>query len=372
MSQRNPTFPSLKLPALAAAATAAVAAALALAAPASAAPVVRQASGAAAADIDDAVELYREDLGEPNNMGAPGPFDSGRREINWDAVPAVVSEPNAFPGDFFNGDAAPRARGAVFANSGNQFSVSGGGEGGEPIRFSSLNPSYPTAFGSFSPEKLFAPIGSTDTDVDFFVPGTATPASSTGFGAVFTDVDNAGTTKIELFDDYGRRLGSWDAPPFDGDGGYSFLGISFDEGETVGLARITTGDGELEASGSPDDVTQGGEDDLVALDDFLYGEPQQSPQLLRKPKLNKDRGTAKLRALVPGAGEIELRKSKKLKRSVEEPEEAGPVTLSIKPKGAAKEKLEDTGRAKVKVKVTYTPTGGEPSNESKKVKLKQR
>jgi hypothetical protein len=92
-----------------------------------------------------------------------------------------------------------------------EFSVSGGGEAGEPIRFSSLNPDY----------------------------------------------------------------GSWDAPPSgDGNGSLSFLGISFDEGETVGLARITTGDGELEATGSPDDVTQGGEDDVIALDDFIYGEPQ--------------------------------------------------------------------------------------------------
>jgi hypothetical protein len=57
---------------------------------------------------------------------------------------------------------------------------------------------------------------------------------------------------------------------------------------------------------------------------------------------------------------------------VEEPEKAGPVTLSIKPKGIAKEKIADTGRAKVKAKVTYTPTRGEPSNESKKVTLKQR
>jgi hypothetical protein len=368
MSNRKSTISALRVPAL----LASLAATLAFAAPALAAPVVRQAAGADAAAIDDAVELYRGDLGEPDNGAEPGPFEEGRREINWDGVPADVSEPNAFPGDFFNGDAAPRARGVVFSNTGNEFAVSGGGEAGEPIRFSSFNPNYETAFGSFTPEKLFAPIGSSTTDVDFFVPGTQTPASATGFGAVFTDVDNAGTSRIELFDDYGRRLGSWDAPPSEGDGGYSFLGISFDEGETVGLARITTGDGELESTGSPDDVTQGGADDLVALDDFLYGEPQQSPLVLRKAKLNKDKGTARLKALVPGAGKVAVRKSRKLKRDTEEAEEAGTVTLRIKPKGDTKEKLADAGKARVKVKATFTPTGGEPSKESKKVTLKQR
>ena len=49
---------------------------------------------------------------------------------------------------------------------------------------------------------------------------------------------------------------------------------------------------------------------------------------------------------------------------------AGNEKLVIKPKGKAKKKLNQTGKVKVKAEVTYTPTGGEPNTESKKVTLK--
>ena len=44
----------------------------------------------------------------------------------------------------------------------------------------------------------------------------------------------------------------------------------------------------------------------------------------------------------------------------------------MKPKGKAKKKLNNRGKAKVKANVTYTPEGGEPNNESKKIKLIKR
>lgn len=43
--------------------------------------------------------------------------------------------------------------------------------------------------------------------------------------------------------------------------------------------------------------------------------------------------------------------------------------LKVKPKGKAKKKLADEGRAKVKAEVTYTPDGGDPNTKSRKVKL---
>ena len=41
------------------------------------------------------------------------------------------------------------------------------------------------------------------------------------------------------------------------------------------------------------------------------------------------------------------------------------VTLKVIPTGAAKKKLNKTGKAKVKLKVTYTPSGGTPNTKSK-------
>ena len=46
-----------------------------------------------------------------------------------------------------------------------------------------------------------------------------------------------------------------------------------------------------------------------------------------------------------------------------------PVTLPIKAKGPKKSKLSSTGKVKLKVKVTYTPSGGPANTETKPVKL---
>jgi hypothetical protein len=59
---------------------------------------------------------------------------------------------------------------------------------------------------------------------------------------------------------------------------------------------------------------------------------------------------------VPGVGELELAKTKKVKADDEAAEDAGKEKLLVKPRGKAK-KLNQTGKAKVKAKVTYTPTG---------------
>jgi len=94
--------------------------------------------------------------------------------------------------------------------------------------------------------------------------------------------------------------------------------------------------------------------------DFTFG----------KVKKNAKKGTAKLTVNVPGAGDVELAKSKKVKGAEKRARSEGSVKLAVKPKGKAKEKLADTGKAKVKAEVTYTPDGGDPSTKSKRVKLK--
>src|SRR5947199_9183356 len=73
---------------------------------ASADPEVFEASGATPADIQTAVDAFRNFLGDNNGVG--GTFPTGRREINWDGAPDAFSAPNLLPANFFNSD-APRA-----------------------------------------------------------------------------------------------------------------------------------------------------------------------------------------------------------------------------------------------------------------------
>src|SRR6266536_3050189 len=100
--------------------------------------------------------------------GANGSFGGVRREINWDGVPDMFSAPNLFPGNFFNVNSP---RGAVFSTPGTGFEVSANA-GVAPIEFDNINATYSSSFATFSPQRLFTPLGSTVTDVNFFLPGT--------------------------------------------------------------------------------------------------------------------------------------------------------------------------------------------------------
>jgi len=108
----------------------------------------------ASGDITAAVNEFRDLLGtlNPNIAGEqPG----GRREINWDGVPAAFTNNDLFPGNFFNVNSP---RGVVFTTDGSAFRISSNG-------FVDVNPDYAGEFNVFSPPKLFAARGSTITDV---------------------------------------------------------------------------------------------------------------------------------------------------------------------------------------------------------------
>jgi hypothetical protein len=51
---------------------------------------------------------------------------------------------------------------------------------------------------------------------------------------------------------------------------------------------------------------------------------------------------------------------------------SGPSQLLVKAKGKQKRKLNETGMVKLRLSVTYTPTGGDPSTQSVKVRLKKK
>ncbi|MEM9777929.1 MAG: hypothetical protein AAF902_25355, partial [Chloroflexota bacterium] len=163
-------------------------------------PAVYQATGHDALDIQEGVDAYREALG---NLNAPAPFNNldGRRQINWDAAPDAISAPNAFPGNFFNADVTPRARGIAFETDGTGFQLSATKASGAGVEFDNINPSYSDIFQTFSAERLFTPIGSNKVDAKFFNPAQQVEQALTdGFGAVFTDVDLEAATTISYFD----------------------------------------------------------------------------------------------------------------------------------------------------------------------------
>lgn len=225
---------------------------------------VQQAAGTSAQAIQSAVDAYRADLGELNR-NVPGSFGSGRREINWDGVPDDIAAPNLFPADFFN---TTSPRGVVFSTRGKGFQVSANA-GVAPIEFDNINPAYSSLFTTFSPQRLFTPLGSNVMDVLFFVPGSSAPATTNGFGSVFTDVDRPGTT-MEYFDEHGQRLARFDVPASPGRETLSFLGVRFLD-RRVARVRITSGNTALGPNERKDR-------DLVVMDDFIFGEPTPTAQ----------------------------------------------------------------------------------------------
>lgn len=223
----------------------------------------------ASGDIASAVDEYRALLGE-NNGGDPGTKGpSGYREINWDTIPDEFSAPNFYPSDFFNAPEAPRARGIVLNTPGEGLMISANADNPYGIlpRFGNINPQYVDSFKTLSEEKLFSPLGSNLVVITFFVPGTNTPATVRGFGAVYTDVDTQHTA-FEYFDVNGNSLGQFQTPI--ADNGLSFLGVVFDEA-IVARVEVKYGTGAL----GPDDGA--GDVDVAVMDNFIFAEPQEIP-----------------------------------------------------------------------------------------------
>jgi len=218
----------------------------------------------ATGDITDAVKQFRDLLGplSPNLAGEQGDEkNGGRREVNWDGVGTVNTNNEAFPGDFFN---TKSPRGILFSTPSGLFRISDQG-------YKDINPNYENEFNFFSPPRLFVARGSTITDVDFVVAGSNTPATVTGFGSVFADVGRAHSTRIEFYDVNGNRLLTIAAPRRSDSKGLSFAGAVFAK-RIVARVRVISGDTPI----GPDDNVHGAgkKHDVVAMDDFIYGEPR--------------------------------------------------------------------------------------------------
>ena len=219
-----------------------------------------ESAGANPAAITATRDAFRAAVGGGAAAGANGSFGGLRREINWDGVPDARSDPNLLPANFFNVNSP---RGVVFATPGTGFLLSANTGQAVPTLFG-----FATEFQTFSPQRLFTALNSNVTDVSFFVPGMAVAATTTAFGLIFVDVEVAGLTKIEFFDDSNALIYSHNAL-VGGNQGLSFLGAMVDGSGSISRVRITSGLNTIVSNG----VVGNRIDDLVVMDDFLYAEP---------------------------------------------------------------------------------------------------
>lgn len=216
--------------------------------------ILYQASG----DITPKLNEFRAKLGTLNT--APG-AKTGRREINWDGIPDQLLD-KVLPGNFFNpvGDGAALSlqRGLVYDD--NAFGVSATG-------FALLNKEAATEFKSFSGTRVFANFNLAKWPVGFQVAGETTEAAVNAFGMVFSDVDLPNSVSLEFFNG-SKSLGKFFVPAHNGTSKFSFLGVQFQQAPVTHVVVHHLG---VLAGGK--DVSQGGSDDLVVIDDLIYSEP---------------------------------------------------------------------------------------------------
>ena len=189
---------------------------------------------------------------------ANGSFGGVRRAINWDGVPEARADPNLLPANFFN---AKSTRGVVFSTPGSGFLVSANAGTLSPILFG-----FASDFTVFSAQRLFTVVNSTITDVSFFVAGTATAATTTAFGAIFTDVETVGTTTMDFLDETGALFLTRSVLTSSNQG-LSFLGAQV-SGGAISRVRITSGLNTITTNGQLGNI----QDDVVVMDDFIYAE----------------------------------------------------------------------------------------------------
>lgn len=223
--------------------------------------VLFEGAGASPAAITIVRDSFRTAVGGGTVAGANGSFGGVRTEINWDGVPALNSDPSPLAANFFN---TTSPRGVVLSTPGTGFLVSSNAGDSVPVLFG-----FGNDLQAFSAQKVFSAVNSNIVDVSFFVPGTATPSTTSAFGAVFVDVEVAGGTRLEFFNASNSLLFTRDVL-VGGNQGLSFLGAVANAGEAISRVRITSGTNTLVGNG----VLGNPNNDFVVMDDFIYATPQ--------------------------------------------------------------------------------------------------
>jgi trimeric autotransporter adhesin len=211
--------------------------------------------------------------------------------------------------------------------------------------------------------------------------------SAVGANAAGTDGYLPAVTSIDALFTSGSHLyatGNW--LNVGGDPTADYL-ADFDGTSWKPVGSNGAGDGALNAKGESfamfggvlhvgGNFTKAGGDSLASFLARFVGVPN-NVITVGKVKPNQGNGTAKLSVTVPGAGVLTLagkgikgqRQGTARLRMAKPVSGAGKVTLKIKAKGKTLKQLRAKGKVKVKVTITFTPTGGTPRSETKKVKL---
>lgn len=233
-----------------------------------AAPVVRKATGASGNALDAAIFQYLADLGGTAH-GSGGSYATGSRFIHWSETPAGTGN-FTLPTNYYN---TTVPRGVVFSTActNDGFKVSADTSSGQPLYFSDLNANYATDFKSYVGGRLFSAEagGCNYVDVYFYIPGTNIPATVSGFGAVFSDVDVNLSAGIAYYGINGEQLIPAQTATVLNNG-LSFLGVTFNNGERIARVRIFSGTASL----GDLDKSRGGQFDAVVMSSFFYGEPR--------------------------------------------------------------------------------------------------
>ena len=87
-----------------------------------------------------------------------------------------------------------------------------------------------------------------------------------------------------------------------------------------------------------------------------------------KPILNRKKGTAKLPVTLPGPGTLSIAGAGASTQAVGA---AGIVKVPIAARGSKKRLLERSGRVKLKITVTFVPSGGTANSQTATLKLKK-
>jgi hypothetical protein len=229
------------------------------------------------ADAAKALADMKTAIGGVDNLNAP-PQTSGFRTIDWDAVRLDGTDvnPNTQVIDLNKTVAIPenrfQVRGAIFADP---YAVSGDD-------FASVNPATTGEFPAFSPKNTFVMFDQESGKFDdrfieqsITFPSTTNAAGTRGFGAIFKDVELAGSSSIEYFNG-SKSLGKYSVP-VGNSGDTEFLGVLFDDPIvtsvtlTVGTNALFSFDGNSFQSFGAENLQNG--IDLAVTDDFVYAEP---------------------------------------------------------------------------------------------------
>jgi hypothetical protein len=180
-----------------------------------------------------------------------------RFNINWDAVPfngqAITRTiaPNFFAARQILLDTDPLSPNLLVSND----------------NFADRRATYAANFPTFSPKVNFKYTEDDGQKNVFLLADRQTPALTSAFGAIFTDVEKDSTSGLVFLDQFGNELGRFYVPA-GANGQNQFLGVIFSRPV---VARVDVLMGERgDEFGAIDDVSNGGAADLVVTDDFVF------------------------------------------------------------------------------------------------------